>query len=143
MELKERRLTIPATLTELEGACNFVGEAAHAAGLDEDGVYHCHLSVEEACTNVIEHGYRFDSANNIIDIICQPHVDRFTITIIDDAPPFNPLMLPEPDPSAPLWERQGGGWGVYFVKQYMDRVSYHYEGKRNHLILEKMLNKNS
>jgi serine/threonine-protein kinase RsbW len=141
MELKERRLTIPAVLKELEPACNFVADAARAAGLNDDGVYHCHLSVEEACTNVIEHGYNFDGDNKVIDIICQQYPDRFTIIVIDDAPPFNPLTLPEPDPTAPLWERQGGGWGVYFLKQYMDNVAYRYEGKRNQLIMEKRFRK--
>jgi anti-sigma regulatory factor (Ser/Thr protein kinase) len=139
MEIQERRLIIPAVLKEVATACDFVAEAAREAGLDENAVYHCHLSVEEVCTNVVEHGYRFAGDKNFIEVICLRNRHNFIITIIDDAPPFNPLSLPEPNPHAPLWEREGGGWGVYFVKQYMNEVSYSYEGKRNHFTMSKRL----
>lgn len=137
MTVMERRLTIPAALQELASACDFVAEAAREAGLDEESVYRCHLSVEEVCTNVIEHGYRFTKGDKVIDIECRVYPDRFTVTIIDDAPPFNPLSQPEPNPTAPLWERESGGWGIYFVRQYMDSVAYEYRSNRNHFMMSK------
>lgn len=137
MEKQESRLTIPAVLNELAAACEFVAERARAAGLDDNAVYHCHLSVEEVCTNVIEHGYEFQGDDKVIDIVCNNHPGEFVISIIDDAPAFDPLSLPPPDPSAPVWEREGGGWGVYFVKQFMDDVSYKFLSGRNHFMMIK------
>ncbi len=140
MGVEERRLQIPAVLEQIVAACNFVVEVAQDAGLDDDGVYHCQLSVEEICTNIIEHGYESGDESKVIDIVCQRHSDRFVITIVDDAPQFNPLELSDPDPSVPLWERKKGGWGVYFVKKFMNDVRYHYESNRNHLTLQKRIN---
>lgn len=138
MGVQKRRLTIPAVIDKIEKACNFVDDTAREAGLGEDAVYHCHLSVEEILTNIIEHGYKYQSGQ-YIDVECGIYSDRFSITIIDNAQQFDPLKLPEPDPHTPLMEREDGGWGVYFVKRYMDRIHYTYSGSRNHLTLEKDL----
>jgi serine/threonine-protein kinase RsbW len=140
MSLMERRITISAVVPEIAIACDFVDKAAREAGLDEESVYHCHLSVEEICTNVIEHGYGMNGADKVVDIVCKQFPDRFVITVIDDAAPFDPLSQPEPEPDVPLWERvSDGGWGIYFVKRYMDGISYQFVDNRNHLIVEKLL----
>jgi serine/threonine-protein kinase RsbW len=136
---EERRLRVPGILNNVGTACDFVVEVAEHAGLDERGVYHCRLAVEEACTNIIEHGYQFDGADKFIDIICQINPTYMTIIIIDDGPAYNPLDKPDPDPKTPLWERPEGGWGVTFIKKVMDHVDYRHDGKRNHLILNKRI----
>lgn len=137
--MTERRQTFPAMLDQVEAACDFVAMVAQEAGLDEDAIYHCRLSVEEICTNIIEHGYAGRNGGSQIDIVCRLFADHFETTVIDDAPQFDPLSLPPPDPSTPLWERQGGGWGIYFVRKFMDRVIYSYQHGRNHLTMVKAL----
>jgi len=137
MMAQEHRLRIPAVLEEIETACEFVSDIAHAAGMGAEAIHQCYLSVEEICTNIIEHGYHFDGSQQVIDVVCERFPNRLIITIIDDAAPFNPLQYPSPDPAAPLAERVGGGWGIYFVKRYMNRVDYRYAQNRNHFTLEK------
>jgi serine/threonine-protein kinase RsbW len=137
--MREQRLTISAELNAVETACEFVMAAAAEAGLDSESVHHCRLSVEEICTNVIEHGYHNRGEGEQIDITVRSDGRDFSITISDSAPLFNPLALPDPDPSTPLWERQGGGWGVYFVKKFMDSVAYSNAGQRNHFTMAKRI----
>jgi anti-sigma regulatory factor (Ser/Thr protein kinase) len=132
------RLSIPADLTAIPAITDFIVERAEAAGLDDEAIYHCRLSVEEIFTNIVEHGYQHN-ASGVVEIICRVTDQSFFITLVDDAPAFDPLALPDPDPSVPLWERQGGGWGIYFVKKFMDRVEYHYQANRNMLLMEKRL----
>lgn len=134
---RENRLTISAVIEKIEDACDFVSAQASAVGLDDEAIYHCHLSVEEVLTNVIEHGYQYAGEDAVIDVVCKATSDVFIITVIDDAEAFNPLSLSDPDPAKPLIEREGGGWGVFFVKKYMDRVSYYYAASRNHFVMEK------
>jgi anti-anti-sigma factor len=112
---------------------------ARRAGLDERAVDHCQLAVDEACTNVIEHGYHFDGAEQVIDIVCLREGQKFSITVADDSPAFDPLLVHDPNPSAGLEEREPGGWGVYFIKRLMDEVSYRYEANRNILNMVKYL----
>ncbi len=137
---QESRLTIVGISEQVPLACEFVANAARTAGLDERAVYHCQLAVDEVCTNIVEHGYGAGGANRVIDLICQITPQTFTITIIDDSTPFNPLTRPDPDPSASLEDRKTGGWGIYFVKQIMDQVSYFQNGSYNHLVMIKRIN---
>ncbi len=139
--VSEVRLTIPGVVERVPYACSWVVEVAEKVGLSMRDVNHCELAVDEACTNIIEHGYGLNGADKRIDIVCRDDKDRFTITIIDEAPQYNPLLTPEPDPLMALEERpdEGGGWGVYFIKRLMDTVDYRYASQRNHLIMSKRI----
>ncbi len=139
MGVQEHRMTAPAILENIEEFCEFVSDIARASGMNNDGVYHCYLSVEEICTNVIEHGYAYRGDNSLLDIRVRTYPDRLHITIFDDAQPFNPLLLSAPDPNAPLTERRSGGWGVFFVKKFMDRLDYRYQDGYNQFVMEKHL----
>ena len=104
-------MRITGVLDQVAAACDFVVEQARAAGLDERAVHHCYLAVDEACTNIVEHGYGADCGACVIDLICQPSAEGLTITIIDDSAAFDPLLRPDPDPRTPITEREPGGWG--------------------------------
>jgi serine/threonine-protein kinase RsbW len=135
----ESRLSINAVVEDIENACAFVSSKAREAGMDDEAVYRCYLSVEEVCTNIIEHGYHYAGGGSQIELLCRYSKLWFTIVIIDDAPLFNPLSRIDPDPSAPLMQRPSGGWGIYFVKKFMDQVEYCHCNNRNHLIIRKRL----
>jgi anti-anti-sigma factor len=139
MTVEERHLRIAGVLDQVPTACDFAAEAAESAGLDERAVYHCQLAVDEACTNVIEHGYSVDGEHQVIDIVCRRDREKFTISILDDSPPFDPLDTEDPDLTAPLEQREVGGWGVYFIKKLMDEVQYKHEDNRNRLMMVKRL----
>lgn len=135
--MKEHHLTVPADIEHVDKACQFVADVSAQIGMSDDLVHRCYLSMEEICTNIIEHGYRYDGKNQVIDIFCRAYDNRLTIVIQDDAEQFNPLERADPDPTAPLDQRQGGGWGIFFIKKFMDRVDYRYNANRNQLTVEK------
>lgn len=139
MGVTERRTSVSGDIESVRLACDFVVEFVKEAELGEDVAFQAELSVEEVCTNIVEHGYNHDGSDKKIEIVCSYQDHDLRITIIDQAPPFNPLELKDPNPDTPLWDRKGGGWGVYFVKQYMTSVSYELVGGKNHLILTKKL----
>ncbi len=135
MTAEAKTIRIPANLPAVATACDFVARVAAAAGMTDKQVHQCQLAVDEACTNIIEHGYRADNHQQFIDVACVIFADRIVIRIEDDSPAYNPLQRddPEPDADAPLEDRERGGWGVFFIKQLMDEVVYHYQHGRNHL----------
>lgn len=141
MAERERKLRLHGDIEQLRQACDFVVEVAREAGFGDDGMFQSQLAVEEIFTNIVEHGYSYDGADKYIDIVSKVTDDVMIISILDDAAPFNPLELEAPDPSTPLWEREGGGWGVYFVQKYMDDVHYKLVDNRNCLVLTKKLPK--
>lgn len=132
----ERTLTVPGRYDRLEQICAFVAEVAVEAGLDETAVSRCQLAVDEACTNIIEHGYGGED-RGVIDITCAGGPGELTIKIHDHAPPFDPAEVPQPNLDAALEDLKIGGLGVYFMRQVMDVVEFSYENGGNTLTLIK------
>jgi serine/threonine-protein kinase RsbW len=135
----ESRLVIPGILEQIVRAREFVAQIARQSGLGEQSVHHCQLAVDEVCTNIVEHGYQFQGYDKPIEIICRAEPPNFVIILIDEAPAFNPLDLPTPDPTQPLEQRHGGGWGVHFAKEMMDYAEYSRQGNYNRLTLVKRM----
>ena len=129
-------LTVPGRYDRLEQICAFVAEAAAEAGLDEADSNRCQLAVDEACTNVIEHGYEGENRGQI-EIICEPRDGELTITIQDWARRFDPGSVPEPKLDADVEELGIGGLGLYFMRQVMDAVEFSYENGGNRVTLIK------
>lgn len=138
MMAEKHRMIIPGIQRLVPDVCDFVESIALRANLNDRAVYHCQMAVDEACTNIIEHGFRNSDTPGHIEITCQDEPDRYRITIIDDSPPFNPLLQENPDPTTPLTDREPGGWGIFFIKKMMDEVSYTLENGRNKLTMVKL-----
>lgn len=132
----ERKLTVPGRYDRLEQICAFVAEAAVDVGLDETTISRCQLAVDEACTNIIEHGYEGEDKGEI-DIFCRLEPNQLVITIRDWAQRFDPSLVPDPKLDAALEDMRIGGLGLYFMRQVMDAVEFSYEGDGNKLVLIK------
>jgi serine/threonine-protein kinase RsbW len=96
---------------------------AKLAGLNEAEIYAVQLAVDEASTNIIEHGYGAECPERI-DITCEVLEDGLKIVIYDDAAPFNPETVPQPEMNVSLDQLKPRGLGVYLMKQMMDEVRY-------------------
>lgn len=131
-------LTIAARYRDISLAASRVAAAARAVGLDETAAYHCQLAVDEACTNIIEHGYGGESAENSILVACSsPAPGCLMVEIADSAPAFNPLTADTQADRGHSCSGSPGGWGVSFIKSLMDSVEYRYEHGQNHLLLKR------
>jgi anti-sigma regulatory factor (Ser/Thr protein kinase) len=134
--MSESRLIVPARYDRIKQICSFVVDAANVAGLDESSTFQCQIAVDEACTNIIEHGYEGEDKGRI-EVICNTNPGVLKIELLDQAPPFDPDKVPEPDLGAPLEEMKIGGLGIYFMKKMMDDVSFSRENGTNRLALLK------
>ncbi len=133
---KVHRLTIAGRFDQLEHVCQLIEQAAGEAGLGKEECGRCQLAVDEACTNIIEHGYGGENRGTI-DLVCQVAEGELVVTVQDHAQPFDPTEVPPPNLNAPLDEIKVGGLGIYFMRQVMDAVEFTYEGGGNKLVLVK------
>jgi len=107
-------------------------------GIDESISYDLKLAVEEACMNIVTHGYAgMDAGSIILDLECDP--DQVIVTITDFGHAFEPAEAPAPDIEASLDGRPVGGFGLFFIYQTMDQVDYQAGEDGNRLTLVKML----
>jgi serine/threonine-protein kinase RsbW len=125
-------LHFPARFESLVGVSEFVGLAAKECGFDTADVYDVQLAVDEACSNIIEHAYGGECHDDI-GCTCQIADETLTVVLEDCGRPFNPLDVPAPNLKADLNDRNGGGLGLYFMRQLMDKVSFQFiPDKANH-----------
>lgn len=129
-------MVIPARYDRIKQACTFVVNAAQVAGLDESAVFHCQIAVDEACTNIIEHGYAGEDRGQI-EVICRVETGKLEIELLDQSPPFDVTQVTDPELSKSIEDTNVGGLGIYFIKKMMDEVGYDHHGGTNRLTMVK------
>jgi serine/threonine-protein kinase RsbW len=119
----------------------FISAAAREFGFTDEDVSKIALAVDEACTNVIKHAYRFDRSRKLT-ITIEAGRGKFQVVVSDNGAPFDPEDLATPDMQEYLKNFKKGGLGVYLMRRLMDEVSYHSEpGKKNEVRLTKFLHR--
>jgi CheY-like chemotaxis protein len=122
----------PARMEELPTLLGFLRERLAAAGAGEPIRQALRLAVEEACTNVIVHGYRGGPGR--IRLAVAVAGGSATVTLTDDAPPFDPAGVPPPDLDAPLESRREGGLGWHLIRSLTDEVRHRTTGERGNVL---------
>ena len=117
-----RSLRIPADLGRLWEVRDLVRTAADEASATESCTADMVQAVDEAATNAIIHGY--GGGPGWVEVAATTRDDRFIVTIADDAPPFDPTTVPDPDLSVHPAERRPGGMGVLLARLCVDEMSY-------------------
>lgn len=126
-------ITVPATLDSLATISEFITAATAQVGLDEHAAWQVQLAVDEAATNVIQHGY--DAATpGEIDLAWRVQGDQLIVTLRDRGRQFSPGDVPPPDITSPLEERQSGGLGLFLMGQLMDSVDFSFDDQAGNLL---------
>jgi serine/threonine-protein kinase RsbW len=112
--------------TLIDGACR------QHPQVDQQTCYDLKLAVDEACTNVIIHGYSGMNPGSII-LALDFFPQQVLVTITDFGHPFEPYEPPVPDVEASLEDLAMGGFGLFFIYQTMDEISYRTAEDGNHL----------
>lgn len=126
--------TFPGQYKSLAEISEFVAQGAQDAGLDSKGVYAVKLAVDEACTNIIEHGYGGEGVGKI-ECSFDVDLDGLTITLRDWGTAFNPNDVPEPDFNVPIEELQPRGAGLYLMRKLMDEVRFKFNSKGGNILV--------
>jgi anti-sigma regulatory factor (Ser/Thr protein kinase) len=133
------RITRGAYLESLEDLRRFIQQ--HCTGLSgmTDGfLYDLQLAVDEASTNIITHGYAgMDPGSIILDLAVD--AEKVTIALTDFGHSFEPETAPVPDVNATAEEREEGGFGLFFIRQSVDRIDYRVTEDGNTMTLTKYI----
>ncbi len=131
-----RRLVVSGRYENIPLIIDLVREAAVDAGFDEPTVYHCQMSVDEACTNIVEHAYGGEDRGNI-DITCTVAENVFSVTLLDQGKPFDPESVPPPVIDSDIHKIKPGGIGLHLMSQLMDEVHFSFSDEGNRLTMVK------
>ncbi len=106
--------------------------------VDDKICYDLKLAVDEACTNIITHGYAGMNPGSII-LSLEMDSNKAVVTITDFGHPFEPSEASAPDVEAGLEDRPMGGFGLFFIYQTMDEINYETTEDGNRLTFIKQL----
>jgi len=135
---KQWDLKVNGRLENLATIADFVIKAAQASGLNEKATFEVQMAVDEACANVIEHGYGEEDKGEIA-LCCECAEGDFVVTIRDNARPFEPDAVPSPDTTCCLDKRQDRGLGLFFMRRLMDEVCFYLDTEGNKLTMIKKI----
>jgi serine/threonine-protein kinase RsbW len=85
------------------------------------------VALDEILSNIVRHG----SGDAPIGLTFSVERGTVGLDVVDRAAAFNPLLVPEPDTSAPLDRREPGGLGLALVRRLMDEVRYERRENQN------------
>jgi serine/threonine-protein kinase RsbW len=135
------RITRAAYLESLRDFREFINQHCNRRpGVDDEFVYDLQLAVDEACTNIMTHGYAGLSPGSII-LELEVDPDKVTVSLTDFGHCFEPSSAPVPNLEAPIEERELGGFGLFFIQQSVDEMDYRVTEDGNKMTLIKYLRK--
>jgi serine/threonine-protein kinase RsbW len=116
-------MRVEARIESLPRILEFVEASSRRAGAADSERFAVKLAVEEACVNIILHGYEGMSPGPI-DLALEEGTGEIRVTIADRARPFPPSDAPAPDVTSGWEERRPGGLGWFLIRKMMDEVHY-------------------
>jgi len=126
--------TFAGQYNSLSEIADFFAQSAQEAGFNSKEIYAVKLAVDEACSNIIEHGYSEEVG---AEICCSYEVlsDGLKIIIQDWGKPFAPDEIPDPNFDVDLDELEPRGAGLYFMKNLMDDVKFDFESDDGNILV--------
>ena len=117
------QITRAAELESLSVFREFISDCCNRHNVPNETVFELKLAVDEACTNIIEHGYKGMDPGSII-LSFRIESNRVLVQITDFGHVFEPVAGSKPDVEAALEDQELGGLGLYLIYQTMDNIDY-------------------
>jgi len=107
----------------LESIRSFVFENSTNFGFNDYKAEELVLAVDEACTNLIKHAYKYNP-DDLIIIELKSNYNSFIVNIIDQSPSFDPRSIQDPNMIEYRDEYKKGGLGIFIMKSLVDSIDY-------------------
>ncbi len=127
------RLELPASVSFISPAVDFIRNVAEDAGLNGEEVDNLHLAFEEVVTRIIQQGLQANPDERF-NVTCEKLPSGVEILIQDKGRPFDPDEIPAFSPDA-LTEDKLDGLGDYLARHAVDELSHFRLGKEGNLTL--------
>jgi anti-sigma regulatory factor (Ser/Thr protein kinase) len=120
---KKRKLIIPAQIKYLAQIRSFIDYIGRRYNYTSKDINATKLAVEEACTNIMRHGYR-DIPDGEITIKILIRRFSMTVILIDQGQAFDPRTVNKPDLLEYVKIGKMGGLGIMMIRKLMDDLQY-------------------
>jgi len=132
----KEELVVPAQMHHLREIRDFITFIGKKYKFDDKITNSFKLVVDEACTNIVRHGYR-DIKDGKITIRAIIRRLSLTIVLIDQGKSFDPRQVKNPNLDEYVEIGKKGGLGIFMMRKLMDDIQYHITSHGNELRLTK------
>jgi serine/threonine-protein kinase RsbW len=94
---------------------------AKISGFGEDAAHYMSVAVRESVVNAIKHGNRQDESKRV-HLAFTLDTDELEVEVADEGDGFDPDAVPDPIAEENLLKTYGRG--IFFMRSFMDTVSY-------------------
>ena len=133
----KREIGLDARPENLKVIRDFIEDACREAGVPASEAKDIKLAVDEACCNVVEHGYAGSPGTGPVGVAFEADGKTIAVTVSDRGRSFDPSQAPGPDLGAGWRDRRIGGLGWHLIRQLVDDVRYESGAAGNRLTLIK------
>ena len=122
---------IPTDLKAARQVADELLERVETTGCGADVLFAIRLALEEALSNAIKHGNKFDREKKI-SVWAELAPELTAITVADEGGGFDPSALPDPTADENL--EKPCGRGIMLMRAYMDEVVFNERGNRVRMV---------
>jgi serine/threonine-protein kinase RsbW len=120
------KVDIASRFEMLEMVQTILGHLAAILGFDEDRAHYMSVAVRESVVNAIKHGNKGDE-NKRVALAFTLHPQALEVRVQDQGSGFDPAMVPDPVAQENLLKADGRG--IFFMRSFMDEVSYSFPAR--------------
>jgi serine/threonine-protein kinase RsbW len=115
------RMEITSRFEMLDLVQTVLAHLTALVGFDEDSSHYVSVAVRESVVNAIKHGNQGDEAKRV-SLEFFMHPGALEVRVQDEGAGFDPKIIPDPLAAENLLK--AGGRGIFFMRSFMDEVSY-------------------
>jgi serine/threonine-protein kinase RsbW len=115
------RLDIASRIEMLEMVQAVLAHLSGVVGFDDDASHYMSVAIRESVVNAIKHGNKGDENKRVL-LVLTSHPGALEVRVQDQGQGFDPAAVPDPLAEENLLKADGRG--IFFMRQFMDEVSY-------------------
>ena len=126
METKKNRVQIDIRSSfEMVDLVQVVFESLSSeVGFEPEASHWMSVAIRESVTNAVRHGNKLDASKRVI-VRFEYEAGEFSVSVQDEGEGFDPDAIPDPLAEENLL--RASGRGIFFMKNFVDEVTYHFE----------------
>jgi serine/threonine-protein kinase RsbW len=130
------KLDIASRFEMLDVVQTVFHQVAGLAGFDEDANHYMSVAVRESVVNAIKHGNKMDEEKRV-EVVLNLTPQALEVEIQDEGKGFDPTGVG--DPLAPENLLKADGRGIFFMRSFMDEVSWSFPSRGTRVRMVKRL----